>query len=303
MEIATPDATPKWFSGSHTKDGIRELVSGMLAGFVCKVVEYPLDTVKVLMQTQATPTGPVETVLRVQREHGLRSLYQGLSSPLVGSMLECSILFVAFDYVKKVLGAEDDSLSSTVPKWKVCLSGASGGMMTACVLTPIELIKCRLQIQQGAERLYQGPIDCLVKTVKEGGLRGLWKGNVSCLARELPGNAAWFGAYDTIIKQVQRQYRIERREDVPLKWSAVAGAFAGTAYWLIPYPADTVKSRIQTNPAYQGMSFVQVLQTVVREEGFGGLYRGCGLTCARAIPSNALIFYFHAMASNFLTRY
>lgn len=38
------------------------------------------------------------------------------------------------------------------------------------------------------------------RAVKEGGLRGLWKGNVSCLARELPGNAAWFGAYDTIIK-------------------------------------------------------------------------------------------------------
>lgn len=34
----------------HPQPWHRELVSGMLAGFVCKVVEYPLDTVKVLMQ-------------------------------------------------------------------------------------------------------------------------------------------------------------------------------------------------------------------------------------------------------------
>ena len=30
----------------------------------------------------------------------------------------------------------------------------------------------------------------------EAGIAGLSKGNVSCLAREVPGNAAWFGVYD-----------------------------------------------------------------------------------------------------------
>jgi len=34
-----------------------ELIAGMVAGFVCKIVEYPLDTVKVQVQTQSRWVG------------------------------------------------------------------------------------------------------------------------------------------------------------------------------------------------------------------------------------------------------
>ena len=40
------DQADRWLSGSASKDGIRDLLSGMLSGFVCKVVEYPADTIK-----------------------------------------------------------------------------------------------------------------------------------------------------------------------------------------------------------------------------------------------------------------
>jgi len=295
--------TGKWFSGSTTRDGVRELLSGMVAGFTCKFVEYPLDTVKVLLQTEASIKGPWQAIQYVHQHRGLLSLYQGLPSPLVGSMVECSVLFSVFGAINSAIGAEDHSLNSKVPLWKVVLSGGCSGMCSAFVLTPVELIKCRLQVQQGANRQYSGPIDCLVKSAREGGVTGLWKGNVSCLCREIPGNAMWFLAYDIVMRQVQRRYNIMDREDVPLKWSAVGGALAGVMYWLVPYPADTVKSKIQTDPQYRGMGVVQVLKRVAAQEGFKGLYRGCALTCARAAPSNALIFYFHALANNWLLKY
>jgi len=164
----------------------------------------------------------------------------------------------------------------------------------------VHLVKCRMQAQQGAHPLYSGPIDCAIKSARESGLKGLWKGNLSCLGREVPGNAMWFLAYEIVIRQVQRRYQIIDREDVPLKWSALGGALAGVLYWLVPYPADTVKSKIQTDPAYRGMGVVQVVRRVVAQEGAGGLYRGCALTCARAAPSNALIFYLYTVASNAL---
>ena len=48
-ELATRDEA-KWFTGSDSKDGLRDLLSGMISGFVCKIFEYPFDTIKVLQQ-------------------------------------------------------------------------------------------------------------------------------------------------------------------------------------------------------------------------------------------------------------
>ena len=47
----------------------------------------------------------------------------------------------------------------------------------------------------------------------------------------------------------------------------------------------------------------QVFRAVVREEGVAGLYRGCFITCARAVPSHAAIFYLYEVASQRLAKY
>ena len=78
--------TSKLFSGSAFKEGVRDLLGGILAGFVCKIAEYPFDTMKVLMQTNPTRyTGGWDCLTSVGRESGYMSLYKGLASPLVGS--------------------------------------------------------------------------------------------------------------------------------------------------------------------------------------------------------------------------
>jgi solute carrier family 25 carnitine/acylcarnitine transporter 20/29 len=68
------------------------------------------------------------------------------------------------------------------------------------------------------------------------------------------------------------------------------GALAGVAYWTAFYPADTIKSHIQTNPLHANQSFVQIFRRVYKTEGINGLYRGWGITAARAAPAHAAIF-------------
>lgn len=67
---------------------------------------------------------------------------------------------------------------------------------------------------------YKGPLDVASKVwATEGGLRGIYKGLVPTLAREVPGNALMFGAYEALKRkardlQVQHSGRqsIEGRE-------------------------------------------------------------------------------------------
>ena len=72
-----------------------------------------------------------------------------------------------------------------------------------------------------------------------------------------------------------------------------AGAVAGMAYNFVFYPADTIKSRMQTEET-KGFgaksNFVTTGTSLWREQGLRGFYRGCGITVLRAAPSSAIIF-------------
>ena len=83
-------ASERWLSGSVRKDGARDLLSGMISGFFCKVLEYPFDTIKVLEQTGGAKfSGPLDAARKTVAESGVLSLYDGLAAPLIGSMAEC----------------------------------------------------------------------------------------------------------------------------------------------------------------------------------------------------------------------
>ena len=79
--------------------------------------------------------------------------------------------------------------------------------------------------------------------------------------------------------------------------SAVSGACAGVAYNVALFPADTVKSAMQTEAELRGPraggarpSFFGTAREMWGRGGVRGLYAGCGITVARAVPSSALIF-------------
>ena len=80
-----------------------------------------------------------------------------------------------------------------------------------------------------------------------------------------------------------------------LKWYelAFAGACAGVAFNFALFPADSVKSAVQTEEELRPGSKTSIGRMAVKmwqKEGIRGFYAGCGVTVARAIPSNALIF-------------
>ena len=88
-----------------------------------KVVEYPFDTVKVRLQSQPDRLplrylGPIDCFRKSFRDDGgLRSLYRGISAPLVGAALETSSLFfsVSLQYLSPRLPITANVPHSPVP--------------------------------------------------------------------------------------------------------------------------------------------------------------------------------------------
>lgn len=112
------------------------------------------------------------------------------------------------------------------------------------------------------------------------------------MCREIPGNAVWFGGYEGAVYLLTPRGGTKR--DVHPAGHAAAGAVGGMCYWLLPFPFDVAKSRIQTGthglPPGAAPTIAAVLRRVHAEEGLKGLYRGCALTMLRAAPTNATLF-------------
>lgn len=123
----------------------------------------------------------------------------------------------------------------------------------------------------------------------EGGVRGLFKGLVPTLAREVPGNAAMFGTYELL---KQRFAGGPDTSNLGRGSLIVAGGLAGASFWLSVYPTDVVKSVIQVddykNPKYSGS--LNAFRKLLATEGVKGLYKGFGPAMARSVPANAACF-------------
>lgn len=90
---------------------------------------------------------------------------------------------------------------------------------------------------------------------------------------------------------------------LPLWQQALAGASAGMSYNFLFFPADTIKSRMQTvavSSTAPQVKFLDEGMAIWRQHGLKGLYRGCGITVARSAPSSAFIFIiFDALKGRF----
>ncbi len=154
------------------------------------------------------------------------------------------------------------------------LTGASAGATEAFVVVPFELVKIRMQDRASAGK-YTGIIDCVVKTVKAEGPLALYNGLESTLWRHILWNAGYFG----VIFQVKALMPAATDKSSQIRNDLIAGAAGGTVGTVLNTPMDVVKSRIQNSPKIAGSVpkynwAWPAVGTVMKEEGFGALYKG-----------------------------
>lgn len=195
-----------------------------------------------------------------------------------------------------------------LPLSALFFTGGVAGAITSLVLTPVELIKCKMQVPTttSSDGMIAKPqtIPTIIRSVfKHQGLMGFWHGQMGTLIRETGGCAAWFGSKETV-SMLFRKYNEKKgvatphvhgtqRPALPLWQQAVAGASAGMSYNFLFFPADTVKSRMQTAAVDGGgpqPSFWAEGKALWKQAGIKGMYRGCGITVFRSAPASAFIF-------------
>lgn len=331
MEAASDALISRDSTSSMPSSAVRaakDITFGSIAGMVSKVFEHPFDLTKVRLQSQVLDTtarfnGPIDCLVKTWKNEGVRGLYRGLPAPIAGAMLENASLFMSYSELQNMIrwiNSQPSSHDLSLPQ--LALAGAGAGAITSFLLTPVELVKCKMQVQMIApkslsdsipqstatatldstlkpiSRTLPGPIAVLMSVIRTAGLRGLWLGQTATLIRECGGGSAWFTTKEfvgtTLVKR--RGSELTRKDILPWE-SALSGACAGGIFNFSMFPADSIKSTMQTEEDLRPRgsnapkpTFLGTARAMYRAQGVKGLYAGCGITVARSIPSSAIIF-------------
>uniref|UniRef100_A0A0D9RD90 Solute carrier family 25 member 47 n=1 Tax=Chlorocebus sabaeus TaxID=60711 RepID=A0A0D9RD90_CHLSB len=267
-----------------------DFVAGAIGGVCGVAVGYPLDTVKVRIQTEPKYTGIWHCIRDTYHRERVWGFYRGLSLPVCTVSLVSSVSFGTYRHcLAHICQLRYGSPDAKPSKADIALSGYASGLVRVFLTSPTEVAKVRLQTQTPCpEPKYRGPLHCLATVAREEGLRGLYKGSSALLLRDGHSFATYFLSYAILCEQL----RPAGHSQPDVLGVLVAGGCAGVLAWAVATPMDVIKSRLQADGQgqrrYRGLLHCMV--TSVREEGPRVLFKGLVLNCCRAFPVNMVVF-------------
>uniref|UniRef100_A0A3P9PGH8 Solute carrier family 25 member 15 n=1 Tax=Poecilia reticulata TaxID=8081 RepID=A0A3P9PGH8_POERE len=283
--------------------------AGAAGGTACVLSGQPFDTVKVKMQTfPSMYRGFIHCFISTFKQVGLGGLYKGATPALLANISENAVLFLSYglcqDAVRLLLRMDKGAELSDVQK---ASAGSLASIFSSMAICPTELVKCRLQAMHEMEETgkiakgQRSTVWSVVKTVlRTNGPLGFYQGLTSTIVREIPGYFCFFGAYE-VCRTTFAHHMGTDKDSIGILPLMFSGGFGGACLWLVVYPIDCVKSRIQVySLGGRQEGFMKTFTGIIRTEGFTALYSGLTPTMIRTFPANGALFLAYEFSRKFM---
>lgn len=288
----------------------------------------PLDRVKILFQTSSPQFekytgswfGVVRAVRDINRQDGVRGLFQGHSATLLRIFPYGAIKFLAYEQVRSVIiptAAQETPL-------RRFMSGSLAGMTSVFITYPLEVIRVRLAFETKREGKPSLRAICqsiynehpatkpatsataVLKAVKpSSGLINFYRGFFPTLVGMLPYAGMSFLTHDTARDWLRiptlAPYTMTtspKGRDAPpvLKYWAelISGGVAGLVAQTSAYPLEIIRRRMQVGGAVgdgHRLGMGETALGILREKGWRGFWVGLGIGYIKVVPMVAVSFF------------
>lgn len=256
-----------------------DYIAGFVAGQFQTLIGHPLDTIKTNQQFKKQSF--FKTSSSILKNNGIKGFLKGLSTPLFVSCVGNGLLFGVNGFFKEQLK------SKKYIKDPINLSFAGGaltGALMGFIVTPFDAIKCNVQLKNNKINSFH----FLKELYKNNNLCLLGRGFYPTIIREITGFSLYFGSYE------YTKSLFKTDSSFSLLFS---GAIAGVMAWIINYPIDIIKTRIQTNKnnsmkeAFYDIKNKSTKSNLKIFAPYKNFYVGLGPCLIRAILVNSVLFY------------
>lgn len=298
----------------------REFLWGAIAGAFGEGMMHPIDTVKTRIQSQAVFSGLqnqksiFQMVQAVWYADGLRGFYRGVTPGITGSLATGATYFGVIESTKKWIEESHPNLGG---HWAHFIAGGVGDTLGSFVYVPCEVMKQRMQVQGTKTSwtsvmkkdnahaspnvkmygYYSGMFQAGCSIWREQGLKGLYAGYGSTLARDVPFAGLMVTFYEALKDLTEYGKQNVKFEVTNSFEGLVLGGVAGGLSAYLTTPLDVMKTRLQVQGStgrYEG--WFDAIHRIWMFEGLKGMFRGSVPRIIWYVPASALTF----MAVEFL---
>ncbi|KAK0218068.1 mitochondrial carrier domain-containing protein [Armillaria fumosa] len=262
------------------------MLAGALAGISEHAVMYPIDSIKTRMQVFATSpvavyTGVGNAFTRISSTEGIRALWRGVWSVVLGAGPAHAVHFGTLEAVKELMGGNEAG-----NQWlATSVAGASATTAADALMNPFDVIKQRMQVHKSE---FRSVFTCARVVYRNEGLAAFYVSYPTTLAISIPFNAIQF----TVYEQVKRI--LNPRHEYSPTTHITAGAIAGAVAAAVTTPLDVAKTILQTRGTshdaeirgVKGMA--DALRVIWTRDGIKGFGRGLTPRVLTTVPSTAL---------------
>lgn len=152
--------------------------------------------------------------------------------------------------------------------WRHLLAGGVAGAVSRTCTAPLDRLKVMKQVHGG--RKQTSLKDTFKYMLKEGGIKGLWRGNGINVIKIAPESALKFWAYDEMKKHIKGT----DNRDLFIHERLMAGSFAGALSQTVIYPLEVMKTRLALRKTGEFKSIFDCATKIFKADGFKVFYKG-----------------------------
>lgn len=268
----------------------KKLAAGGLSGMISALAFQPLDVLRTQQQGAfvATNSSGSGSALRSSQAAMLasgaatgappalatrvRSMWRGTSATLIRVTGGAALYFGSLDYL---LALFPHTAVNTF------LAGAFARTFAGSVMSPLTVVKARMEWQ--APGSHARILDVFRHVVCDEGPRGLYRGMIPTLVRDVPFSGLYVLIYTRLKRRLEDQFAGSGVPNYGLHFTS--GVVAGVMATTVVHPADVVKTRMQLSILRTGargeltnvrnsLTLRETVRRILQDEGWRGFARG-----------------------------
>ena len=157
----------------------KSIIAGSASGIASVIVCHPIDTIRTRLQVAPERfQGFFNCINKTVQQETIAGFYKGMLLPVISQAMYKSVIFTTSSKLRNEIFPSITYLKSR-PKLSTLLAGGFAGGLNAFLVTPVELIRNRLQVQYERDvnsRLYKNPFHCFCTVVRQEGPLALYNG-------------------------------------------------------------------------------------------------------------------------------
>ena len=193
--------------------------SAFQAAFVSRFINNPLRVVKTRLmlqqQNESWIHDTVEAIRKIYILDGVKGFWAGLVPGLVLSS-NGGLQMYTYETCKDWLGTDAN--------WKIVVAGCASKVMSTSLLFPVLVVMIKLQQEQYSHlilksshqstderkgpKMFKGIVHCLQESLRNDGIRGMYRGLPIHLARVIPSSGLFFLVYEKVLGAMKNNGKV-----------------------------------------------------------------------------------------------